>query len=215
MLSQSQKSKFKLLFRGTVRRSVLTPGESGVRQGVGFPGSGVRRSVLTHVLTLDPHPWNGVFRVGVSRGESKGHSGKLFRTPSEMLRLADSHSASQPSPPGSADPSSESSRIHASPPNHVHGSTIFGPTHPNVAQFVGLEPFSVIEQVQKQQNACQLHLRERPPALFGQLNSPRHCFVPSFGWPASVDPRFGHDKMFAGELPKPASQPRDNWIRDP
>ena len=50
---------------------------------------------------------------------------------------------------------------------------------------------------------AQLHLRERPRALFGQPNSPRHCFVPSFGWPASVDPRFGHDKMFAGEPPKP------------
>ena len=40
----------------TKLRSVLTPGESGVRQSVGFPKSGVRHVVLTNVLTLDHSP---------------------------------------------------------------------------------------------------------------------------------------------------------------
>ena len=54
MIPSSERPKWLL---GDVRRSVLTPGESGVRQSVGFHGSGVRHVVLTNVLRLDPTPW--------------------------------------------------------------------------------------------------------------------------------------------------------------
>ena len=109
---------------------------------------------------------------------------------------------SQSHPPGSADPASESSRIHKSAFGTVTDPRVLAEASLKWLSSSALSLGPSSNGFRSSKMFAQLHLRERRRALFGQPNSPRHCCLPRSSWPASVDPCFGLDKMCADEPPK-------------
>ena len=108
------------------------------------------------------------------RHDPRGGRAQMFRTAREMC---DERHPESTHPPlaaricGSIVRIVTDPRVGAPARSRIHN---VGPGHPNVAKFVGLEPFSVIEQVQKQEHACPAASSGASTSTFGQPNSPRH-----------------------------------------